>query len=658
MKFPIKERFKLSESFIEKYVNIQPNWGFGGLSEFVFMRTYSRVKEDGKNEMWYETVRRVVEGVFTIQKQHVEDYRLGWNQAKAQRSAQEMYDRMFNFKMLGSGRSLWSLGTDIINERGLTESLYNCSFLSTKDITLDTFSEPFAQAMDFLMLGVGVGFDTKGAGRITIKQPKENKKIFVIPDSREGWVESLRLALNSYVGGDNYEFDYSEIRPAGVPIRTFGGISGGHKPLEELHIGIKTTLNKNIGQPITITSIADIINMVGRAVVSGNVRRSAELLIGENVEEFLTLKEYETRPERQDWAWASNNSIEAVLGMDYNDVAKQTSIRGEPGFLYVDNMKKYGRMREDEANYKDFRVTGMNPCCEITLEDKELCNLVEIIPSRHENLEDFLTTIKYAYLFGKTITLLNTNWPETNKVMLRNRRIGLSITGITQFIADKGIHTLRNWMEEGYNKARKYDKVFSEWFAVPESIKITTNKPSGTLSLVAGVTPGVHFPESKYYIRRVRLAKDSPFVEILKKSFYKVEPASEDPERTVVVEFPVSVGDKTRTLNDVSMWEQLELAAFCQHYWADNGVSVTITFKESEKNQIANALDLYQYRLKAVSFLPKLENSTAYVQMPYEEVSKEQYEEMSQSVLPLDFTNMFSVESLGEKYCNNDACSI
>lgn len=284
--------------------------------------------------------------------------------------------------------------------------------------------------------------------------------------------------------------------------------------------------------------------------------------------------------------------------------------------------------------------------------------MVEIIPSRHENLEDFLTTIKYAYLFGKTITLLNTNWPETNKVMLRNRRIGLSITGVTQFIAERNINELKIWMENGYDKAKHYDKVFSEWFAVPESIKITTNKPSGTLALVAGVTPGVHFPESKNYIRRIRLAKNSPFVKVLERSFYKIEPAYEDSQRTVVVEFPVSVGEKVRTLNDVSMWEQLELAAFCQEHWADNGVSVTITFKENEKNQIAHALDLYQYRLKAVSFLPKLENSTAYPQMPYEEITSKKYEEMAQSVLPLDFTEMFSVESLGEKYCNNDTCSI
>jgi len=162
MQFPIKEKFKLSEGFIERYKAQKPKFGFGGLGEFVFMRTYSRLKADGKNEAWFETVRRVVEGIYSIQKQHIEDYRLGWNQSKAQKSAQEMYDRIFNFKMLGSGRAFWALGTDIVTERGLTESLYNCSFISSQTMK-ENASEPFMNAMDFLMLGVGVGFDTRGA---------------------------------------------------------------------------------------------------------------------------------------------------------------------------------------------------------------------------------------------------------------------------------------------------------------------------------------------------------------------------------------------------------------------------------------------------------------------------------------------------------------
>lgn len=657
MQFPIKEKFKLSEGFIEKYKTQKPNFGFGGLGEFVFMRTYSRLKSDGKNEAWFETVRRVVEGIYSIQKQHIEDYRLGWNQSKAQKSAQEMYDRIFNFKMLGSGRAFWALGTDIVTERGLTESLYNCSFISSQTMK-ENASEPFMNAMDFLMLGVGVGFDTRGAGSVFVKEPREKEEVHIITDDREGWVKSTGLCIESFFGGINYTFDYSQIRKAGEPIRTFGGVSSGYKPLKQLHDTIKETLSKNIGRSITETSIADIINAIGVAVVSGNVRRSAELLVGSNTEEFLDLKNYKKNKDRSKIGWASNNSIDASIGMDYSDIAKRIVDNGEPGVLWIDNMKKYGRMRESENNGRDHRVIGVNPCSEITLEDRELCNLVEIIPSNHEDLSDFHQTIKYAYLFAKTITLLNTNWSATNKVMLRNRRIGLSLTGITQFIAEKGIKELKEWMETGYDLSKRYDKVYSEWFAVPESIKITTVKPSGTLSLLAGVTPGIHFPESRNYIRRVRLSKNSPYVKVLKNSNYHVEDALEDPENTVVVEFPVSLGDKVKTINESNLWEQMNLASFAQENWADNAVSVTVTFKKHEANQIESALDIFQFRMKSVSFLPKLEGETPYKQMPYEEITESQYKKMASKITPLDFSDMLSVDSNSEMYCESDVCMV
>lgn len=659
MKFPIEEKFKLSDGFIEKYKNIKPNFGFGGLGEFVFMRTYSRLKEDGKNEAWYETVRRVVEGIYTVQKQHIEDYRLGWNQSKAQKSAQEMYDRIFNFKMLGSGRALWAMGSPVVMEKGLTESLYNCCFISTATIKQENVSDPFVNAMDFLMLGVGVGFDTRGSkNNVIIKEPKDKKETYVVSDTREGWTTSVKLLIDSFFGGINYNFDYTQIRPAGTPIKTFGGISGGYKPLEDLHKTVRKVLSDNIGKNISETVIADIINSIGVAVVSGNVRRSAELLLGDHTDEFMDLKDYKKNAKRQKWSWASNNSVIGHKGMDYSKIADKLANNGEPAVIWIDNMREYGRMRGDERNNKDSRVMGANPCVEITLEDRELCNLVELIPSNHTDLEDFKKTIKYAYLFAKTITLLNTNWSETNKVMLRNRRIGLSITGIVQFMEKNGLDTLKSWMEEGYDLAKKYDKIYSEWFAIPESIKITTVKPSGTLSLLAGVTAGIHFPESKHYIRRVRLAKNSPYIGVLKKSNYKIEPASEDPENTLVVEFPVSLGSNIRTINDTNMWEQLNLASFAQENWSDNSVSVTVTFKSNEKNQIKNALDIFQFKLKSVSFLPKLERETPYKQMPYEEISEEQYKKITEKLLPLDFKEMLSTDSSSEMYCESDVCMI
>lgn len=666
MQFPIQEKFELTKSFLDNYKNIRPNWGFNGLGEFVYMRTYSRLKPDGKSERWYETVQRVVEGLYSIQKQHIKDYNLGWNQTKAQKSAQEMFERIFNFKMLPPGRSLWALGTSIVMERGLTEALYNCfsgdekfltrngyktfseasqyediltlsgewkkseiksfgeqkivelhisragkkkiikttenhlwfanhewnmkrgyehkllktselekgmrlkyqfanssnsvripspqgiqhgfvfgdgtnnridlqkgkdesllkffgenrikekdgfyqvidlpehykkfplkewdkkymlgflmgyfaadgsisneqitissskienleffkemaetcgigtyeirlssttsnfkesrtlyqltlipstlwedffilprhqenfskekgicywnvediiytnnkeivycaivpekecfvltdgilthncSFISTKNI-IDNPGLPFANAMDFLMLGVGVGFDVQGAGKIEVKQPKDTVHDYLIPDTREGWVDSTMAIINSFFGGVNYKFDYSVIRPAGSLIRTFGGVSAGADPLIELHKGIVNTLTPLIGKPITSTAIANIINMIGKAVVSGNVRRSAEIILGNGDEEFLNLKNYKLNPERAEYGWASNNSVYCDVGMNYKEIAKSISRNGEPGLFWRENAQAYGRVRSTEKNWKDRRVEGLNP---------------------------------------------------------------------------------------------------------------------------------------------------------------------------------------------------------------------------------------------------------------------------------------------------------
>ncbi|NBQ70843.1 MAG: fused protease/ribonucleoside-triphosphate reductase, partial [Nitrosomonadaceae bacterium] len=470
--------------------------------------------------------------------------------------------------------------------------------------------------MDASMLGVGVGFDLKGAGEFKVKGPADREpRVFVIPDSREGWVESVRQLINSHFQGlEPVKFDYSQIRKEGEPIKGFGGVSSGPAPLVQCHKDIRRTLEKNRGELISITCITDIMNMIGACVVSGNVRRSAEIVFGDPFsDEYLSLKDYHwdddkekyvgPKAERADYGWASNNSIFAKLGMDYTKVALQTAKNGEPGYAWLENMQQYSRMNNGPDN-KDHRVMGGNPCLEQSLESMELCCLVETFPNNHENLEDYLKTLKYAYMYAKTVTLCETHWPETNRVMLRNRRIGCSMSGIAQFIGRLGLAELRTWCVEGYKAVERYDDVYSDWFAIPKSIKRTSVKPSGTVSLLAGATPGVHFPLARYYIRRMRLGKNSDLVPPLIEAGFKVEPSGEAPETSVVVEVPVDIGEGIRSEYTVSMWEKLQLAAFMQRYWADNQVSCTVSFKPEEADQIAPALSYFQYQLKGISFLP------------------------------------------------------
>jgi adenosylcobalamin-dependent ribonucleoside-triphosphate reductase len=553
------------------------------------------------------------------------------------------------------------MGTPITEEKGIYAALNNCAFVSTQNLK-DDLAKPFCFLMDASMLGVGVGFDTKGAEQFVVRGPKDDRdvEIYHIPDTREGWVESVRRLLDSYfLGTTPVDFNYDKIRPAGAPIKGFGGVSSGHEPLKEIHKEIRGVLDKNTGEPISVTTIVDIMNLIGKCVVAGNVRRTAEIVFGDpQSEEYINLKNYKKNPHREQYGWTSNNSIFAELGMDYRDVAERITDNGEPGFAWLDNMRDYSRMMNGRDK-KDHRVAGGNPCLEQSLESYELCCLVETFPSNHTDVDDYLKTLKYAYLYAKTVTLGKTHWSETNRVMLRNRRIGCSVSGIAQFVsAPGGINKLRCWLKRGYDEIQKLDKMYSDWLAVPRSIKTTSVKPSGTVSLLAGATPGLHYPESKFYIRRIRLSKLSPLIPPLKKAGYKIEPAFGSEDSTVVVEVPVDVGDGVRTLSQVPMWEQLSLAAFMQKYWADNQVSCTVTFDpETEGPQIPFALNYFQYQLKGISLLPKTEVG-AYRQMPYEEITEKEYNKMVKKLSYLSFRQVKGAEAEVEKFCNNDTCEI
>ncbi len=575
-----------------------------------------------------------------------------------------MYEKIFNFKFTPAGRGLWIAGTDYVDKHG-SLALNNCAFASTDKIHLKD-TQPFEWIFSALMCGTGCSFDVLGAGKITITKPQDlnpwtkRKEVFVIPDSREGWVEALRYKLKGYFAGKpDVIFDYSNIRPKGLPIKGFGGTSSGYEPLELLLNTVDNILNPLIGKKITETAIVDIMNCIAKAVVAGNVRRSAELVIGNiESEEFINLKNPELfQKELMSHRWASNNSVYAYVGTtNYNKIVDLIVKNGEPGIVWIDNCRNYSRMNNG-PDYSDVNVMGVNPCAEITLESFELCNLVEMYPSKHDSLEEFLDTLKYAYLYSKSVTLINTESPETNAVMLKNRRIGVSMTGIIDAFAKFG---RRNFLEEyckrGYDTIRKYDKLYSDWLCIPKSVKVTTVKPSGHLSLLAGTSSGIHYPHSEYYIRRVRLSKHSDFILSLTKAGYHIEDDVYSPDNTVVVSFPVKTENYIKGKAETTMYEQLANAADLQRYWSDNSVSVTVTVKEDEIKHIVPALEIYEDKLKCVSFLP--ESGTSYQQMPYESITKEVYDEMVSKIkYALDFSSAQD-ESTGEIYCTTDSCEL
>ncbi|MPV49136.1 fused protease/ribonucleoside-triphosphate reductase [Pseudactinotalea sp. HY160] len=688
--------FQLPDSFLARFADRPVPWGFAdaagnSLGEITFLRTYSRQREDGSKERWHDVCRRVVEGMFSILADHQRTRRLPWDEAAAQELAQDAYERLFELKWTPPGRGLWIMGTPLVNEVGNSAPLQNCAFVSTGDMTPANPAAPFAFLMEASMLGVGVGFDTAGAEqRLTIHAPvvhaattgfeldargtasapvvEPGTPVFRIPDTREGWVDSTVLVLEAYLSGaDLPVMDYSLVRPKGAPIRTFGGTAAGPEPLHRLHTALAGVLHGRGGEPLSTRDIADLGNLIGVCVVAGNVRRSAEILLGRiDDPDFLDLKNPEVFPERNSydparpgWAWMSNNSVVVDTETDLTPLTGAIARNGEPGVIWLDTTRAYGRLA-DPADHRDHRVAGYNPCAEQPLESYECCTLVETFPSRATSLEDYLATLRIAFLYGKIVTLLPTHWERTNAVMQRNRRVGTSMSGIADFADTHGREALREWMDDGYRLVRDWDRELSERLAVRESIRTTTVKPSGTVSIVAGVSPGVHWaPGGTYFNRAIRFRNEDPLVTLFRAAGYRVEAAAEDPAGTSVVFFPIKSGAR-RSERDVPLREKAELAALAQAYWSDNSVSVTFSFEpESEADQIAGVLADFSGRLKTASFLPQ--GNVTYPQMPYTQITAEEYAEASRRLVPafLDAVydgDLATIDAIGEAYCATDDC--
>lgn len=355
----------------------------------------------------------------------------------------------------------------------------------------------------------------------------------------------------------------------------------------------------------------------------------------------------------------SNNSVSVEVGQDLSNIVEGIARNGEPGVIWLDVSKQYGRLA-DPINNKDHRVAGYNPCAEQSLESYECCTLVETYLNRHDSIEDYKRTLKFAYLYAKTVTLLPTHWEETNAIMQRNRRIGTSMSGVANFADLHGLPVLRKWMDDGYATIKSYDVTYSEWLGIRESIKTTTVKPSGTVSILAGESPGVHWtPGGKFFKRAIRFGNTDPMLPLFKMANYTVEPASESPDTTSVVFFPIKSG-ASRAEKDVTIFEKMSLAATAQHYWSDNSVSVTVSFDpEKESEHVGTVLHMYDGQLKTVSFLPS--GNFTYPQMPYTQITEEEYEDSIMKLFPIDFSGVYAglaADAIGDAYCTTDACEI
>jgi adenosylcobalamin-dependent ribonucleoside-triphosphate reductase len=653
----------ITEAFANKYSNKQPNWGFNGLGYIVYKRTYARVKENGQTEEWHETIRRCINGA----------QKIGANYTKEE--AEQLFDLIFNLKCNFAGRMLWQLGTPTVDRFG-ANSLLNCWNVSMNSV------RSFLFLFENLMLGGGVGFSIrredihelpriKKGVSITHKNTKDAD--FIVPDSREGWIRLLEKVLEAFfVKGSSFNYSTILIRGAGEKISGFGGVASGPQILLDGIEKINKIFQSREGKKLRSVDVLDICNIIGGIVVSGNVRRSAQIAIGDPDDYlFLRAKNW-SLGNIPNWRAMSNNTIYAddfshisneIWSNGYILDSETGFAKGEPyGFFNLPLSQKYGRLKDglmkDSSLYPtdEDNVVGTNPCGEISLASYECCNLSELYLNNIQSKEELIICAKLLYKTQKAIAALPFIHEETNKIVHKNMRLGLGVTGICQSL-DK-----IDWLDVCYKELRKFDKEWSKERGWNRSIKLTTIKPSGTLSLLAGSTPGVHPAYSKYYTRRIRMSSNDALVSYCRDLGYYIEYAvnfdGSENHDTVVVEFPCETPDGALFADDMGVVQQLEMVKKLQEVWSDNAVSVTAYYSENELSILKLWLsDNYETGIKSVSFLMRQKHG--FKQAPYEEITKEAYELKKSKVKPLiTILQNIGNETLEGIECEGGACPI
>lgn len=718
--------FRIRDSFMKEFPrNREPNWQ--PIGKVVFYRTYSRIRDNGTKETFIDVVRRCVEGSINLLMRSVDcreslaktfDPIVNQYFSSEKQSgldsvdiiSEKMFRYMFDMVFLPPGRGMWMMGTDYAMERSGI-SLNNCAMVSTRNLgrnLLDNLS-PFGFLMDVSMLGAGCGFDTEGAGTREIFIPSirsdKNMLYYRIPDSREGWVESLELLIESYINPnmDVVSFDYSLIRKYGEPIRGFGGTASGFEPLRELHERVRfyfereyqECVNNGVTPIVSSRVIVDIINAIGACVVAGNVRRSSLIAMGEIDDiDFRLLKDYSNAKNayRQAIGGYSNNSViirdESVIDRDIiESLVKQTVTNGEPGYLFLDHCRNFGRMvnsqEEQELNLKrilngamsDKDADGTNPCAEMTLFDRELCNLVEMFPSNiidDSNLsEELMRVTVISYIYAKSVTNATAHLPTVQKHIENNRRLGISISGIALCVEKYGLENFGSLLDGVYKNLVDFDIMFSKSLGMPPSVKLTTVKPSGTISLVAGVTSGVHYPMGKFYVKRMRISTDDPLVQWASDSGFHVEKAitwvsdgndgwvESEQSSTSIIEFPIKFHVDVPSRDEVPLQKQMEVIKMMQRCWSDNQVSATVTYHDHEIKEIEDALERNCTipEFKSISFLKNF--SFDFPQMPESKIDAREFDSLMSGVSMVDIEKYIRLQNArGESGCTNDTCTL
>ena len=736
----------LDQGYIDQVKqDVTPHWG--ELGWVTYKRTYARwLPEKNRSENWDETVKRVIEGNINLDPR-LKDSPSNEVVDELTNEAKDLFKLVYGLGATPSGRNLWVSGTDYQKRNG--DSLNNCWFIAIRPqqygdshIVPDylgqkqkAVSMPFSFLFDQLMKGGGVGFsvvqdnikkipavdnkidltiviDKKSASyadsvklgatdKAEWAKQNEDKSDYIyynLPDTREGWVLANARLIDMHFNQTNSEnktklvLDISRIRPYGAKIHGFGGTASGPMPLVEMLFDINNIINNRVNSNLASVDCTDICNLIGKTVVAGNVRRSAELALGTSTDQdFITMKQ--DKDKLYHHRWASNNSVAIDSNFnEYEPIANGIRENGEPGIVNLDLSRNYGRIIDGYQKDIDGDVEGTNPCGEISLGNGEPCNLFEVFPyiAEQENW-DLKDVFRLATRFAKRVTFSDYDWEISRNIIYKNRRIGVSMSGIQDWLLNDLGHRVVTGFEDAtdeetgekikkpiydpqgikmvtaaYQAVIDADKEYSKTLNCNESIKHTTVKPSGTVAKLAGASEGMHFHYAGYLIQRIRFQASDPLLKALDACGYYSEPDIYSPN-TTCVEFPLRAAHADSknfaSAGTVSIEEQFATQAFLQTYWSDNAVSCTVTFQSDEGDKITSLFKQYRHVIKSTSLLPYYGGSLK--QAPKEPIDKEKYEERKAQITG-DVAQVFAeqnddqkdLELVDQTDCESGACPV
>jgi len=619
---------------------------------FIATSRYARWLDSfNRRETWSETVKRYT------------DYLYSKNLNLTEQDWEDLEVAILSLEVMPSMRAMMTAG--VAADRDNT-CIYNCSYLPVDH------PRAFDEAMFILLCGTGVGFSVERQSIQKLPMIPEDlassDDVIVVQDSKEGWAKALRKLISLLYTGDIPKWDLSKVRPAGSRLKTFGGRASGPEPLDDLFKFVVAKFKGAAGRKLNSIEAHDIMCKIGEVVVVGGVRRSAMISLSNLSDQRMRHAKSGSWWENEGQRALSNNSVCYTEKPDMETFLREwlalvESKSGERGlFSRVAAESHVARNGRRELGYE----WGTNPCSEIILRPYQFCNLSEVVVREQDDLESLKRKVRLATILG-TAQSTFTHLPYLRPIWAKNteeeRLLGVSLTGIMDHrILSKNVDTAK-WLKELRQVAIDTNKEYAERLGIPQSAAVTCVKPSGTVSQLVDAASGIHARHSEYYIRTVRGDNKDPLTQFLKDSGIPSEPCVMKPDSTTVFSFPTKSPSGAVTRNEMTALEQLELWKTYALEWCEHKPSVTITVRDHEWLEVGswvyNNFDL----CSGISFLPHSDHS--YAQAPYQDVSKEDYEELK-AVMPKSID--WSALSLYEKEdttsgsqtlaCTSGACEI